>query len=118
MYKEKIKYIRVGETVSFLNLKNGCLYTGKYMERWHNEHATFLSFEVFNGEVYETVSVVEEYLSAPDSERTKMRDDGYARVQAEIDKYNKRTDRNLFVGENSGSVKLICKHTSSFVWVS
>lgn len=105
MTKEKIKYIRVGDTVSFINLKNGCLYTGKYMERFHNEHATFLSFEVFTGEVYERISVVEEYLSAADSEYTKMRDDGYARVQAEMDKYNKRTGRNLFIGENSGSVK-------------
>lgn len=99
MSKEKIKYIRVGDILSFFNLKKGKAYNGKYMERWHNEHATFLSFEVFNGEVYETVSVVEEYLAVPDLELTKIRDDGYARVQAEIDKYNERTGRNIKVTE-------------------
>lgn len=105
MTKEKIKYIRLGDVVPFFNMKKGVVATGKYMMHWHSEHATFLQFVVEREDSFEMVSVVEEYLTTPGPEYNRIRDDGYARVQAEIDKYNERTGRKLFVGENSGSGK-------------
>lgn len=79
--------------VTFFDMNKGIVSTGKYMERRHNEHATFLQFSVARGDFFEMVSVVEEYLTTPGPEHTRIRDDGYARVQAEIYKYNDRTEK-------------------------
>ena len=89
MSKKKMKFIRMGEVVSFMNNKNKREYKGKYMGSGCEESLS-LMFELSKGDYVtvlqgDCISMSGEVLAC----------DGYNGLLEQVKMYNERTGRNV-----------------------